>query len=277
MLGRLWKPVVGTAVLVGAPGYLYFKYTSKPKPRETFDLPVRVRGADGKPSMSMRAIPLLTKEEVEARLHEHAKTVSSLRRGIIWKQATAHLAANDPIEDANASKIIERDPSDLSPAGDLMFFAVMDGHGGYQTSRLLSRVLIPAVALELDLLINEPSAIIPKSGTLTNLMTLLSPTKAAPVPFDADPKFMALAIQRAFTNLDSEIVDSPLRFLAQTMLQEGKKEKEQLVPDLSKHPLADAMLKPAMSGEKLRILLASQLCSPLFYAYNRKLRITCPL
>ena len=257
MLRRLWKPVVGTAVLVGAPGYLYFKYTSKPKPRETFDLSVRVRGPDGKASMSTRAIPLLTKEEVETRLREHAQTASTTRHGIVWKQATAFLAANDPIEDSNASKILERDPSELSPAGDLMFFAIMDGHGGYYTSRLLSRVLIPAVAIELNSLINDPSAIIPKAGTLDNLKSLILPTKAASVPFDADPRFVALAIQRAFTNLDSEIVDSPLRLLAQTMMQEGGKDKEQLIPDLSKHPMAEAMMRPAISGKKQYIPTSS--------------------
>ena len=248
MLRRLWRPVVGTAILVGAPGYLYFKYTQKPKPQETFDLPVRVRGPDGKATMSTRAIPLITKEEVEARLNAHAQMASTTRRGIVWKQATAFLASNDPIEDANASKIIERDPSEISPAGDLMFFAVMDGHGGYNTSRLLSRVLIPAVALELNLLINEPTSYIPKTGTLENLKALLKPTKAAPLRFDADPKFMALAIQRAFTNLDSEIVDAPLRLIAQTMLEKGDKESAQQIPDLSKHPMAEAMVKPAMSG-----------------------------
>ncbi|KIP12724.1 hypothetical protein PHLGIDRAFT_61478 [Phlebiopsis gigantea 11061_1 CR5-6] len=264
MLRRLWKPVVGTAVLVGAPGYLYFKYTQKPKPRDTFDLPVRVRGPDGKASMSTRAVPLLTKEEVEARLRAHAQTASTTRRGIVWKQATAFLAANDPIEDANASKIIERDPSEVSPAGDLMFFAVMDGHGGYNTSRLLSRVLIPAVALELNLLINEPSSYMPKMGTLENLKALLKPTIAATLPFDANPELIALAIQRAFTNLDSEIVDAPLRLIAQSMLEGGDKEKPQQIPDLSKHPMAEAMIKPAICA-----LLA------LFDTAHRNLYVAC--
>ena len=246
MLRRLWKPVVGTAVLVGTPGYLYFKYTSKPKPRETFDLSVRVRGPDGKAAMSTRTISLLTKEEVEAKLHEHAEATATARRGIIWKQHTAYLAANDPIEDANAAKIIERDPSEISPAGDLLFYAIMDGHAGYHTSRLLSHTLIPAVALELDLLIREPSAIIPKLGTLASLKAMLQGSKPSSIPLDADPQYVSLAIQRAFTNLDSEIVDSPLRLLAQAMMQDGA--KEQHIPDLSKHPLAEAMLKPAMSG-----------------------------
>lgn len=255
MLKRLWKPVVGTAVLVGTPSYFYFKYTAKPKSRrETFDLPVRVKGPDGKASMSTRTIPLLTMDEVNARLSEHAEAASTVRRGVVWKQATAFLPANDPIEDANASKIIERDPSEISPPGDLMFFTVMDGHGGYQTSRLLSKVLIPAVALELTLLINEPTTAVPKASTLSDLKSILWPTKAAPtIPFDADPRFTSLAIQRAFTNLDSEIVEAPLRILAEEMAKNNV--EKQLIPNLSQHPMALATMLPAMSGEPSPISL----------------------
>lgn len=257
MLKRLWKPVVGTAVLVGAPSYLYFKYTAKPKSRkETFELPVRVKGPDGKAGMSTRTIGLLTMDEVNARLNEHAEATSTTRRGVVWRQATAFLAANDPIEDANASKIIERDPSEISPPGDLMFFTVMDGHGGYHTSRLLSKVLIPAVALELALLINEPTAAVPKASTLSSLKAILWPTKAAlSIPFDADPRFTSLAIQRAFTNLDSEIVDAPLRILAEEMAQSGT--EKQFIPNLSEHPMALATMLPAMSGEFLLSMLHS--------------------
>ncbi|PSR93760.1 hypothetical protein PHLCEN_2v4655 [Hermanssonia centrifuga] len=247
MLNRLWKPVIGAAVLVGTPGYLYFKYTSKPKPKATFDLPIRVRGPDGKVSMATRSITFLTTDEVDAKLNEHARALSTVRPGgILWKQTTAFLAANDPIEDANASKIVERDPSAHSPAGDLLFFAVMDGHGGPQTSRLLSKVLIPAVALELALLINEPQSIAPKPSRLEKLKSLLRLTKPAPIMSEADPKLTALAIERAFVNLDSEIVDSPLRVLAESMARDGAEKK--LIPDLSQHPMAIASMSPAMSG-----------------------------
>lgn len=40
--------------------------------------------------------------------------------------------ANDPIEDATANQVIRRDEGD----GDLLFFTVMDGHGGYYTSQV---------------------------------------------------------------------------------------------------------------------------------------------
>jgi len=241
---RLWKPFLGTAVLVGGPSYLYFRYTAKPSPPDTFDLPVRVRGPDGKATMVNRAIPLLPIEQVNARIRENATSISTPRPGgIVWKQTTASLAANDPIEDANASKIVERDSSDRSP-GDLLFFAVMDGHGGYHTSRLLSKVLLPAVALELSSLIKEPTTMIPKTGVLQNLMSIVWPPLATPKPFDSDPKYVSLAIQTAFANLDSEIINAPLRLLANSL--SGNPEKE--VPDLSKDPMAMATMLPAMSG-----------------------------
>ncbi|KAI0692667.1 phosphatase 2C-like domain-containing protein [Cytidiella melzeri] len=248
MLQRLWKPVVGTAVFVGAPGYLYFKYTAKPKStRDSFDLPIRVKGPDGKATMSTRNLTLLTKDEVDAKLREHAVATSTVRGGVVWKQATAFVPANDPIEDANTSKIIQRDPSEVSPPGDLMFFAVMDGHGGYHTSRLLSKVLIPSVAMELAQLIQDPISTVPKASTLSDLRSILWPTKAAPtIPLDSDSRFVTLAMQRAFTTLDSEIVDAPLRLLAEEMGKTGA--QKQLIPDLSQHPMALAALQPAMSG-----------------------------
>lgn len=239
---------LGTAALGATSVYLYQKYSTKLERKESFDLPVRVRGQDGKPMMVNQRIPILTKEEAEIRLHEHASMVSTIRRGIVWKQATAFLASNDPIEDANASKILERDPSNISPPGDLMFFAVMDGHAGPYTSRLLSKTLIPAVAMELATLINEPNAELPKRSLSQDLKSLLWPTKTSPtIPFDADPKYTSLAIERAFTRLDSEIVDAPLRLLAEEMSRDGAKEKT--IPDLSQHPMAMASMLPAMSGE----------------------------
>lgn len=247
MLRRAWKPALG-ALCVGVPAaYLYHRFSTQPK--QTFNWPVRVRAADGKPVMINQRIPLLTSAEAEARLHAHAEAVSTTRQGVVWKQTTAFLASNDPIEDANASKIIERDPSDVSPPGDFLFFAVMDGHAGPFTSRLLSKTLIPSVAMELAMLIQEPASVIPKGSVLQNLKSLISPTKASPVtaPFDANPEYIAQALERAFTRLDSEIVDSPLRLLAEEMSRDGAKEK--MIPNLSDHPMARATMLPAMSGE----------------------------
>lgn len=247
MLRRSWKPVVGGAVLVGASSYLYFRLAKQPK-APTFDLSVRVRGPDGKPMVTKRTLPLISKQEVEQRLNEHALSTNSKRpNGIVWKQTTAFLAANDPIEDANASAIIERSATELSPAGDLLFFAVMDGHAGFYTSRLMSKVLIPAVAMELDTLIKDPASSIPDQSTLQTLKASLFPTTDATIPLIADPKRVSAAIQNAFVNLDYELVSAPLKVLMQA-LPEGKLGKGQPVPDLSSHPMALASMVPALSG-----------------------------
>ncbi|KAF7800129.1 hypothetical protein EIP86_011374 [Pleurotus ostreatoroseus] len=275
MLRRLWKPVVGAAVLVGAPSYLYFKYTTKPPQRQTFDLPVRVRGPDGKPMMVNRPIPLLTREEADAKLTEHAASASTVRPGgIAWKQTTAFLPANDPIEDANASQIIQRDSSDSAAPGDLLFFAVMDGHAGFYTSRLLSKVLIPSVALEISLLINQPGETVPKASVLQDLKSLLWPVKANTPAFDEHIRYTELAIQRAFTNLDSEIVDSPLRILAEEMSRDGAGTDKKTIPNLSKHPMAVASMLPAMSGEDIFPSIALRVLAP---ALTRSYSGSCAL
>ncbi|KAI0920920.1 hypothetical protein AcW1_004943 [Taiwanofungus camphoratus] len=249
MLKRAWRPIVGTAVLVGTPTYLYYRYSFKSQP-ETFDLPVRLRDSNGKRTMSTRSIPLLSKEQVDARLNEHAVFTSTTRpNGIIWKQSTAYLSSNDPIEDANSSAIVERDPSDPASPGDLLFFAVMDGHGGFHTSRLLSKVLIPAVAFELYSLTKNPDLVASKSITAEKLKSWLYPsasTAAIPVPFDVDPGRVSRAIQAAFVNLDMELINAPLRVLAEYLNKSGV--EKGTIPDLSQHPMALASMEPAITG-----------------------------
>ena len=72
---------------------------------------------------------MLSAEQVEKRLKESAIMQSTLRPGgLVWNRATASLASNNPIEDASASAIVERDQTETGPQGDLLFFAVMDGH-----------------------------------------------------------------------------------------------------------------------------------------------------
>lgn len=252
MLKRAWRPIVGTAVLVGTPTYLYYRYSFKSQP-ETFDLPVRLRDSNGKRTMSTRSIPLLSKEQVDARLNEHAVFTSTTRpNGIIWKQSTAYLSSNDPIEDANSSAIVERDPSDPASPGDLLFFAVMDGHGGFHTSRLLSKVLIPVVAFELYSLTKNPDLVASKSITAEKLKSWLYPsasTAAIPVPFDVDPGRVSRAIQAAFVNLDMELINAPLRVLAEYLNKSGV--EKGTIPDLSQHPMALASMEPAITGTSL--------------------------
>jgi pyruvate dehydrogenase phosphatase len=245
MFSRVWKPITATLV-IGGPAY-YF-YRSHYSERHTFVLPIRTRGADGKPEMSTRRISLLPLKEVEARIQENAVSeIHDRPNGISWKRTTAFLASNDPIEDAHSNQIIERDASDSSAPGDYLFFTVMDGHAGYHTSRLLSRILIKAVALELSALSAEsnPRPQLGLSGRLQSLLGLTRP-QSLTYPLDADPHRVSLAIQDAFTKLDTELIQAPIRILANSLDEESYKMKK--IPDLSKHPLALTSMLPAVSG-----------------------------
>ena len=226
-------------VVVGGPAYYFYKHYSDPR---TFVLPIKTRGADGKVEMSTRTISILPLKEVEARFQENAVTETHNRpNGISWTRTTAFLASNDPIEDAHSNQIIERDASDPSAPGDYLFFAVMDGHGGHRTSQLLSRILIKGVALELSALTANSNSR-PQLGLTGKLQSLLWSTRpqSIPSPPEADPHRVSLAIQDAFTKLDTELIQTPIRIL------ESHKMKK--IPDLSKHPLALTTMVPAVSG-----------------------------
>ncbi|KAI0677337.1 protein serine/threonine phosphatase 2C [Trametes maxima] len=246
MLRRAWKPIVGTSVLVGAPSYVYYRYYLNP-PRDTFNISVKATGPDGKRQMVTHTIPLLSKDEVDARLREHASAHSVMRHGgIVWRSATARLASNDPIEDANASLLIERDASDTSPPGDYLFFAVMDGHGGPHTSRVLSDILIPTVAMELASRINDPKATQSDAGLASKVKSLIWRSSSSSVPYDSNSENVARAIEAAFTKLDAQIVNAPLEILSHAV--DPKALKKKVIPDLSQHPLAESSIRTALSG-----------------------------
>jgi pyruvate dehydrogenase phosphatase len=254
MLRRAWKPVAGT-VVVGAPAYYYYKtYYSAP---QTFELPVRIKGPSGKAEMSTKTIKLLPMSELNARILENATFETQARPdGFRWRYTTANLPSNDPIEDAHASHIVARDDTDPSAPGDYLFFAVMDGHGGFETSRLLSRVLIQAVALELSNLIKDPKATA-QPGLLDRLRSAVWSSSSSPVkaPFDADPKKVSNAIEQAFVGLDKELLETPLRILANNMDEAAWKNKT--IPDLSQHPLALPTMLPAISGTRIHVYLTA--------------------
>ena len=134
MLRRAWKPIAGTVIGIGAPASLYYYYKVKPA---TFDLRVKETGPDGKRFMATRTFEMLSTEQAEKRLRDSAIIQSTVRPGgLVWNRATASLASNNPIEDASASAIVERDKTETGPEGDLLFFAIMDGH--VRAFRLLS-------------------------------------------------------------------------------------------------------------------------------------------
>ncbi|KAF4601197.1 hypothetical protein EYR38_005847 [Pleurotus pulmonarius] len=261
MLRNAWRPIAATGV-VGASGYAFYRYYYARN--QTFELPVKSKGEDGKVVMTNKTLRLLPMSEVDARVREHASEEARPRpSGIVWKHTTATLASNNPIEDANASQVIARDPEDPSGPGDWLFYTVMDGHGGYETSQLLSRVLINAVALELSSLIPKP-----KTSTQSSYLRSIWPTSSPTTPAissDSNPSVVSEAIQNAFKKLDSELINAPLRVLANNM--DGQSFKDKKIPDLSQHPMALQTMLPAISG--------SCALMALFDTAHRNLYVAC--
>ena len=242
MLRRVWKPVAAT-VVVGTPAYYYYRSYQN----QTFDLPVRTRDSSGKSEMTTKTFSLLPMKDVDARIRGNTLSETHIRPdGLTWKFTTAQLSSNDPIEDAFANQIVTRDESDPSGPGDYLFFAIMDGHGGYQTSRLLSRILIKAVAAEITQFLQDPKPT-PQPGLLDRVRALLWQSSPAALPSNYSPNRVSEAIQRAFTQLDDELISRPLRLLANTLGPEGLKKQE--LPDLSQHPEALSSMLPAISGK----------------------------
>ncbi|KAF5358928.1 hypothetical protein D9758_004843 [Tetrapyrgos nigripes] len=225
---RAWKPLAGGLAVVGGSAY----YLTRPS---TFDLPIKVAGPDGKAQMSTRTLPLLPMQTINERLRKDSTSETVSRPdGITWRYTTASLPSNDPIEDAHSHQIIERD--DALASGDYLFFNVFDGHRGPETSRLLSRVLIDAVALELTQLANSTGALNSKSFT----SKLFGSSTSSSQPD------IASTIEKAFTKLDSLLMDAPVTIL-QNHLKE-RSSKDLTIPDLSKDVQGMSAMQAAISG-----------------------------
>jgi pyruvate dehydrogenase phosphatase len=269
MLRRAWKPVAVT-VAVGVPSYYFYRsYVAHP----TFNLPIRTKGPDGKLQMTTKSVPLLPLNTLEDRINQNASEKTHLSPGgIKWNYTTAFLASNDPIEDANATQIVQRDETDPLAPSDYLFFTVMDGHSGTDTSQLLSKILIKAVALEIFNLSNPSPESNATLGVLSSASRLIwgrsqksAPPKTAKAYTNPNPERVSHAMAEAFAKLDHELINAPLRILAANLDEESKKNK--VVPDLSRHPLALTSMLPAVSG--------SCALMAVFDTANRDLYVAC--
>ncbi|KAG8907013.1 hypothetical protein FRB99_005533 [Tulasnella sp. 403] len=227
----------------------------------------------------------LSKDEAERKLTENAFSTTVPRAGKsgVWRWETAFLASNNPIEDANAQMIVQ--PTEKGgdfwgkkgdTAADLLFFAIMDGHGGFNTSRLLAKTLIPSVALELQTLTQKPtsSASTKSGGQYTSFLGRLWgwmswASRPEPTPtheFNADPKYVEMAIKTAFSNLDSQIINTPIKAVDE--LTKGKKalDASGLDPASVEYQLTVATLLPALSGSCALMALLDSAHNDLYVA-----------
>jgi pyruvate dehydrogenase phosphatase len=263
MLRRAWKPILGATAILAPPAYLYYTHRDT-----TFTISVREKGPDGKANMVKRAFPLLSKLAVDQQISASATSAGqTASQGLVWKHATAQLSSNDPIEDAHAQAVITTDATSSELARSLLFYSVMDGHAGFHTSRLLSRVLIPAVVLELSSLAREGGATAKTSPSILDIFkSPFSPrslARAGAPDESGHVERVSQAIQRAFDNLDFEIINGPLRVLAGNV---GKLDMAN-IPDLSQHPMAEASMQPALSGLSNILQCPLLACGLLTLAY----------
>ena len=102
-------------------------------------------------------------------------------------------------------------------------------------------MLIPAVVLELSSAAGAspktPSSILDKLLFYPRSLSRVDASKEGHV------ERVSQAIRKAFDDLDFEIVNGPLRVLKASVTK-----LDTNVPDLSKHPMAEASMSPALSG-----------------------------
>ncbi|EJU06323.1 protein serine/threonine phosphatase 2C [Dacryopinax primogenitus] len=164
-----------------------------------------------------RSFPLLPHSAVHELLNAHVRSSSLvLRGGKKWSWNVAQVSSNEPCEDGHAEMIISRDEPSAKETGkdkgEMLYFAVMDGHAGPWTSELLQKTLIPTVALEMDALMKGlPSPLLPPKSTFLNISPLLP--SFLRTDGTAQPALVEQALRRAYTQLDRTIVSSALALL----------------------------------------------------------------
>lgn len=238
MLRTRFRTVALTTTLVGSSTYLlytvlYPRASKAPSPaaEETFKAWVR---PDAK-TKEMRTFPLLPPATIQSFLTSHVRSSSLVLSGKKWSWNVVQVPSNDPMEDTHAEMVIARGEGsrDARAKGELMFFAVMDGHAGPWTSRLLSKTLIPTVMIEMDALIKgNPSPLLPPNSTLAKMPSLL-PSVFKP-DGSSSPSSVAETLKRAYTQLDKTIISSPLAILD--------------LPPEKRGDAVRALIRPALSG-----------------------------
>lgn len=131
--------------------YYYETYITGDKDDATFTMKI---------ARQNHTFNLLSKADAEEKLCRNQTSVSPNRPGnpvIRWDRNW--LGSNEPCEDRSAVDLIPRERSATStPTGteetvegqkDLVLFSIIDGHGGWATSELLSKVLHPTLSLGL--------------------------------------------------------------------------------------------------------------------------------
>ncbi len=166
------------------------------------------------------------------------------------------VASNDPMEDRHAEDVVPHRTIVTTKAADnktpgIKLFSVIDGHGGWATSELVSRTLHPMIVLSLRSLYAGNRPELPPNFGFTSSSHILSyissvmsgvtaPIKSMLAPsVKVDSNSVSDAIKSAFLTLDEQICTSPLRLLPHIPAEPGKP---------SVRPIVMPMMEPALSG-----------------------------
>ncbi|KZO98096.1 protein serine/threonine phosphatase 2C [Calocera viscosa TUFC12733] len=237
MSSRRWVNIALTTAAVAGTGYLGYSYLYPSKSADASGEMFRAWVRLDRNTKELRSFPLLSHQSVQSLLTSHVKSSSRvLPSGKKWSWNIAQVSSNDPCEDTHNEMVIARDEEASKGGknkGELLFFAVMDGHAGPWTSQLLRNTLLPTAALELNALIQGlPSPLAPAKSNFLDISPLL------PAAFRSDgsaqPRLVEQALKRTYITLDGSITAAALRLLE--------------VPREQRPDIIAPFLRPALSG-----------------------------
>ncbi|KAH7924681.1 protein serine threonine phosphatase 2C [Leucogyrophana mollusca] len=183
---RLFKRTIVGFVL-GSSGLLYCLHTTRTLHLDGQDTPLAP--ADGHPT-SIKTL-LSHPSDVNSRLRERERShIAKDKTSGISRYDVSQISSNYPCEDDHGEIIVP------TPSSQWAFFAIFDGHNGWETSRYLSKNLIPAII----------GALADTYGKYLHDHDIDNTTSTPSPP----PEAIDDTIKETFTRLDDDIVNTPL-------------------------------------------------------------------
>ncbi|GES75570.1 protein serine/threonine phosphatase 2C [Rhizophagus clarus] len=184
----LMRYVMGAVGVSGVGGGILYYYLQGER-QQTYNSSLNDKDDDERMSFNLIRSP----REATAKLRENQVSFSLQRNNGVLKYDSNQLGSNYPIEDMSSVKIV---PNSGKSIGDRLFFGIYDGHSGYNTSKLLSKKLIPKVIEHLDKAIEG-------CGEYSNLVS-------------NKQELTKKAIENAFVEVDGDIVNHSTNRLLNT-------------------------------------------------------------
>ncbi|CAG8576588.1 5394_t:CDS:2 [Acaulospora colombiana] len=160
--------ITGSIVISGIGSSIYYYFQKEKRPINNLD--------------NQQHKIILSPTEATLKLRENQLSFLLHRNNGVYRYDTNQLASNSPIEDTKYEEIDSSTKND----GDRLFFGVFDGHSGWNTSKLLSKKLVPTVKEQLNKAYDG-------CGEYAKL-------------FHNKGELVKKAIQKGFVELDEEIV-----------------------------------------------------------------------